>query len=58
MVSVRKDSSKPNHPGRYRAQRKQQKARNHSHEFIIVTKTNGRKMNVCTIPQCKEKHYI
>jgi len=57
MVSIRKKSSKPNHAGQYSAQRKQQKARNHEHQFITVTKLNGRKMNVCTIPQCKEKKY-
>ena len=57
MVSVRISAGKPNHPGKYSQQRKQQKARNHQHQFITITKLNGRKMNVCTIPQCKEKKY-
>ena len=58
MVSMRKKSGKPNHPGQYSAQRKQQKARNHNHEFVTITKLNGRNMEVCTIRQCKEKHYV
>ena len=58
MVSMRRQGSKPNHPGAYSQQRKQQKARNHNHEFIAITKLNGRNMNMCTIPQCKEKHYV
>lgn len=58
MVSIRRKSSKPNHAGQYSSQRKQQKARNHNHEFTTITKPNGRKMNICTIPQCKEKAYV
>ena len=57
MVSMRRKSSKPNHAGQYSSQRKQQKSRNHEHVFITITKLNGRNMKVCTIPQCKEKHY-
>ena len=57
MVSIRRKSSKPNHAGAYSQQRKQQKERNHEHVYITIIKTNGKKMKVCTIPQCRAKKY-
>lgn len=48
MPSIRIQSSKPSHPGRYSQQRKIQKQRNHNHKYEVRGKHQ-----VCTIPRCK-----
>jgi len=58
MPKIRVRSSKPNHAGGYNQGRKMEKARNHQHKFKRFTKLNRREMERCTIPRCKELHYV
>ena len=58
MPKIRTRSSKPNHAGGYSQGRKLGKSRNHAHQFKKFTKLNGREMERCTVPRCKELHYV
>ena len=34
------------------------KARHHKHEFRRFIKLNGREMEICKYPKCRELHYV
>lgn len=55
MPKIRVRSSKPGTKGAYNQGRKLGKARNHTHSFVQVFRSN-KIFEVCSIPGCKELH--